>query len=102
MRKSATVIAMFAVLVGACAKANHPPPRTAPSAPEQASLDTNEEEDQDGDVDAEDEAPASDAKADATEQGPCPAGTVLVETSEKRFCIDKYEASLVEVAADGS
>ncbi len=102
MRKSASVLAIFSILVVACASSKTPPRAATPAG--QASLDATEEEDQDGEVDAEDEAPADEAKeaeAPATDD-PCPAGTVLVDTSERRFCIDKYEASLVEVAPDGS
>jgi hypothetical protein len=41
----------------------------------------------------------------AAEDGPCPAGMALVEVTSptpRRFCVDRYEASLVEVLADGS
>src|SRR5262249_53461721 len=32
---------------------------------------------------------------------PCPRGMALVAEGARRFCIDAYEASLVEAAADG-
>lgn len=46
------------------------------------------------------EAEATDDVEDA--EVPCPPDMVLVETSAQRFCIDKYEASLVERFPDGS
>ncbi len=50
-------------------------------------------EDHDGDVEAEDVV-AGDPR--------CPEGMVAVETGERAFCIDRYEASLVEVLPDGT
>jgi len=34
--------------------------------------------------------------------GPCGEGMALVEAADRRFCIDRYEASLVEVLPDGT
>jgi hypothetical protein len=55
--------------------------------------------DEDGDVEASDEG-----GSDVTHEtdGPCPAEMVLVEAEDLQFCIDKYEASLVEIGPDGS
>ena len=58
---------------------------------EAANTDT---EDSDGDPEASSElAPSAD---------PCPTNMVLVATSEARFCVDKYEASLVEADGEGN
>ncbi len=76
-------------------------PSSSPHAPAEANgaRDGAEEaaaddaEDMDGDVEAEDVAAGD---------GRCPEGMVAVETPERAFCIDRYEASLVEVTADGA
>jgi hypothetical protein len=52
--------------------------------------------------DSDGETEASSELAIVTEPSPCPTNMVLVATGELRFCVDKYEASLVEVDADGS
>ncbi len=53
-------------------------------------------DDHDGDAEAEDVAPAPPGDPR------CPEGTVAIETADRAFCIDRFEASLVEVLADGS
>lgn len=65
---------------------------------------------EDAEADAEpaaDENAESDGDVEATSsvtesEGPCPANMVLVAAGEARFCIDTYEASLVEVDTDGN
>jgi len=61
-----------------------------------------------GDEPDDDSRAASDTdspRGEAEAAGPCPADMVLVDVaspSPRRFCVDKYEASLVEVLADGT
>lgn len=55
--------------------------------------DTGSAPDHDGEVEAEDVAAADER---------CPEGMVVVESGERAWCIDRYEASLVEVMPDGS
>lgn len=57
--------------------------------------------DSDGMAEAEDNIVAEENALD-TCSGPCPCGMVLIDAGSARFCVDKYEASLVETAADGS
>jgi formylglycine-generating enzyme required for sulfatase activity len=77
----------------ACAAGTKAP--TAPLSPIMAPSpdEDSEEGDDDGDVEATD-APV------AAPDGPCGRGMVLVAAGELRFCIDVYEASLVE-SVDG-
>jgi hypothetical protein len=51
------------------------------------------------------EEPAAEEEEDGeveVESSPCPGGMALVADGTHRFCIDKYEASLVEAAPDGA
>jgi hypothetical protein len=58
--------------------------------------------------DRADRADHDDGAAESELAGPCPADMALIEmatpssASPRRFCVDKYEASLVEVLADGT
>ena len=47
------------------------------------------------------ELATSEADAGESPSSPCPRNMVVVETGDTRFCIDVYEAALVEVGADG-
>jgi hypothetical protein len=100
--------ALFVVLglvLGACGPGTRAPSlvtaqREAPDGG--APQETEAEEDADGaDPDGEPEA-SSDVAAPVEPTSPCPAAMVLVGSGEMRFCIDKYEASLVEVDSAGN
>ena len=96
------VVALVALVVGsACASK----PRTA-SAPQAAGPEDAGEVASNDDVAAEDGGAADDASETAQDDGgpagPCPADMALVETATLRACVDRYEASLVEVVADGT
>ncbi len=105
MRKGA--LAFFVLVIAACGTAPRKPavqgvaPASAPDVdpPARSNVapgdDTSDDASDDGE---DDDLPAAGASAD-----PCPRNMVLVDTDgERRFCIDKYEASLVEVMPDGT
>jgi hypothetical protein len=109
-RSSAATLALVVGLLGsACATRPAAAPRAvAPSvAPVAAPTAAS-----DGEGEAEEPEDASEAandtdppRAESEASGPCPVDMVLVEMAAptpRRFCVDKYEASLVEVLADGS
>ncbi len=105
---AATFALVFVVLGSACATRPAAAPRAvAPSVSPTASTPAN---DGDGDTDEPDEdtRAANDTdslRGEGEPAGPCPADMVLVAVaspSPRRFCVDKYEASLVEVLADGT
>ena len=110
-RGVAATFALVLVLLGsACATRPSAAPRAvAPSVSPTASTSTPANEG-DGDADEPDEdtraANDSDSlRGEGEPAGPCPADMVLVAVaspSPRRFCVDKYEASLVEVLADGT
>ena len=103
-----------AVLASACATqrpgAHAAQARTGDAGAPSGPVAEEAEEAEDGGTEGGGEGPEADpaelANADAhPEAGPCPADMVLVETAApipRRFCVDMYEASLVEVMADGS
>ncbi|MBX3199908.1 MAG: hypothetical protein KF894_17360 [Labilithrix sp.] len=99
---------MLGLALAACGPTTRAPAsasaqREAPDAGAAADEEDEDEGDQ-GDQGGE-EPGASDVAAtadDETSPAPCPANMVLVESGELRFCIDKYEASLVEVDGDGN
>lgn len=102
MRKGALVL--VACVIAACGTAPRRPAAqgvahaTVPRV-EATPAEASEAPDEDGD-EADDaiEAPSTDATPT-----PCPRNMVLVEADgQGRFCIDKYEASLVEVMPDGT
>ena len=110
MGAAAFAIVAIAVLGTACASAPHAaatlPARSVAAA--EAPSDSSEPEGDDSD-DGATPAPDGDNAAGETGDpaGPCPADMALVEIagdrpSPRRFCVDKYEASLVEVLGDGS
>jgi hypothetical protein len=103
MTRSGGVVAfLLAGLVAACATTPRAVATTAaaPAIPAADSEQTSD--DGDDDADADDDPEVDSAPAQRAEQGPCPTGMALVDDSGKHFCIDKYEASLVETMADGS
>jgi hypothetical protein len=102
-RKAAasTFVCLVALAGASCTHAQAPAasPSVSPetSAPEGASGDVA---DPDDDADAEPEV-----ENVATDTAPCPENMALVAppgSEDRAFCIDKWEASLVEVATDGS
>ena len=111
------VIAVMAVLGAACATSPAPiatSPARSVAAPEPAT-DTADSDGDDADDDATATPDARPHDGDDTNRidtsqpsGPCPADMALVETAgsngsaPRRYCVDKYEASLVEVLADGT
>ena len=107
---AAFAIVAVAVLGTACATAPRPNAAAPPRAVAAAELPAGPTEPEGDDTD--DGTPDGDDGARATgesgeQAGPCPADMALVEVpgaqpSQRRFCVDRYEASLVEVGADGT
>ena len=111
---TAFAVVAVAVLGTACATAPRPnaavPARAVAAAEAPAGPSEPEGDDtDDGTPDNGDDG--THVTGESAEQGPCPADMVLVELaaaqpsaqpSPRRFCVDKYEASLVEVLADGT
>lgn len=98
-------VVFLALVLAACATGPtyRPAPATpkaarAETAPASTSTTTTTAADASDDEEEEAEAPAA---APAT-PSPCMRNMVIVEQDGKRFCIDKYEAALVEVAPDGT
>jgi hypothetical protein len=101
----------IAVALAACApSAGTPPapPARAPdaldegAAPEDGGADEEGDDASEGEEDAGGEPLAIAAASSPPDGAPCPLGMVLVESADLRFCVDRYEASLVEVAPDGT
>jgi formylglycine-generating enzyme required for sulfatase activity len=100
------------VFVAGCASAHAGAPArsatSAKSAPPATSLAasmadvTQANPDADSDDDDGDVEVASNAAAPAKTQGPCTEEMALVTDGARRFCVDKWEASLVESQPDGS
>jgi hypothetical protein len=88
----------LALVVGACAPTTRAAATSKSSPPHAgdagaAGDEPSDREDEDGEAEASSEpvqGPAS----------PCPTNMVLVASGEARFCVDVYEASLVETEAD--
>ena len=105
-----TVGFVIAVLGSACATrpraAAAPTPSAAPST--RAHAEPNPDEADDGSEDPARATMDSSETADGDSEGaagPCPTDMALIEVSTptpRRFCVDKYEASLVEVLPDGT
>lgn len=100
------VVVLLGLVLGACASAPKGASPVAPKAavPREAPASTTTtnaaDADDDGDGDGDEEAKAEPAAPAAP--SPCARNMVIVEQDGKRFCIDKYEAALVEVAPDGA
>jgi hypothetical protein len=95
-------ITLAALLVAACTMTTRPPAAggiTSPGEADGGTLDADV-----GDAESEGDAaadPTDEADTTADGSGPCPPNMVLAG-DDHRFCIDKYEASLVEASGDGS
>jgi hypothetical protein len=94
-------------LAAACA--SKPAAAPPPAALADATASGTASADDAGSDDSSEEPSSDPAEAPrgevAAEAGPCPADMVLVETtspSPRRFCVDTYEASLVEILPDGT
>ncbi len=97
---SALGIALVALIASACGTAAPPRAATTPTPAPASSTETDDDADDDetdGDVEVESEPPPAEPS-----RGPCPDGMALVDDGTKRFCIDKWEASLVEFLPDGT
>jgi formylglycine-generating enzyme required for sulfatase activity len=98
-QRGMAVAFVFALLGSACAARPRPDTKIAST---QASADAGTTDEGDEGDEADDEVAKEDAAETAQDfdapNGPCPADMALVES----FCIDKYEASLVEMRADGT
>lgn len=91
------MLALFAFGSSAVGCRPAPEPHVPSPPPAPAAVDETPSE--------EDEATAEAADAvdeEPVDQGPCGANMALIATGDKRFCIDKFEASLIEIQADGS
>ena len=107
LRPTATLALVIVLLASACATrpaasphASSPAPAVVPPPSEQAAGDADEPAD-DATTAAEHDSPRGESEPD----GPCPADMVLVDVASptpRRFCVDTYEASLVEVLPDGT
>ncbi|MBX3189996.1 MAG: hypothetical protein KF819_23425 [Labilithrix sp.] len=103
MRSPARHVLAFALAVAVASAACRAGPRaSAVKTPPVASDPAEEAEADDDDDDAGAEAPEEAEPSESVASGPCPPQMALVESDGRRFCVDKYEASLVEVTADGS
>src|SRR5690242_18418964 len=92
----------FAVLFSlalACTATTRPMATGAPSqsVPSDAGGVDDDGDDGDGDGPVE----ATNEIADGGAASPCPTNMALVTSGDARFCIDRYEASLVETDRDG-
>jgi hypothetical protein len=109
------LIGVTSIALGtACATAPHPaaaaPGRAVPTASpgDEPRAGTDEPAEDEPDAPAPDADDTTHVAGEMQEQaGPCPADMALVEiaaprSSPHRYCVDKYEASLVEVSADGT
>jgi hypothetical protein len=97
------VFSAFVLLAAACATSTRPPAQTASASSEaDAGIDDT---DDDTTPETAEGAEATDVHAHA-DSSPCRADMVLVAPDgsdrDVRFCVDKYEASLVEADADGN
>ena len=100
--------AMSIVVGASCASAPHASLAGAASAPDAASGPSGTDDPAADDAAAPDADDTTRLAGESSEQpGPCPADMALVEIAEPRpsphrYCIDRYEASLVEVSAEGA
>ncbi|WP_146652012.1 hypothetical protein [Labilithrix luteola] len=103
MRK-ASPAALFVLLgIVACTTTPKPPAQMPPGvdATADAGVDASSDETATA-AEAPDEDEAADAGSEAPTPRACPDHMALVDDGQKRFCIDQWEASLVETVADGS
>ncbi|MBX3233236.1 MAG: hypothetical protein KIT84_20805 [Labilithrix sp.] len=101
-----TTVALAAAVFIACASTARAPATVAANAAP-ADIDAGEEPDggdgdDEGDDEADDAGTSGEIALGTDDEGPCPAEMVLVESDDVRVCVDRWEASLVEVDADGN
>ena len=103
------MFAVLALIVGACGTGTRPPSQARAAAgvvTDGGVADSDEADAEDVAADVADSDSEGDVEASSEPagepSGPCPRNMVLVENEGARFCIDKYEASLVEVDGDGN
>lgn len=108
MRSGAVFLALVLAFGAACGTAPKPPapaspkaaaPREAPSTTTTTAAGADDAGDDDDDGEEEEAKPEPSAPSAPS---PCARNMVIVEQDGKRFCIDKYEAALVEIAPDGA
>ncbi len=92
---------VLAATLAACGPGSRAP-ATAGASRDAADAGAEQLDDEDDVADADGEVEASSELALGDEPSPCPRNMVLVENGEARFCVDKYEASLVEVDSGGN
>lgn len=103
---SAAALSIAFVSLVACASSTRSPQHAGGRSETNDGIE-GEEDGETADNDGDAEASSSELAITSTEpgSGPCPTNMVLI-TSESpdaaRFCIDKYEASLVETDAEGN
>jgi hypothetical protein len=104
-RRGVVLAFVVAILASACtSKPRAVVPRVAAAPNGAADAGSDEADDSDEEAAGDDSAETAESDGGAP-AGPCPADMALVETTSPavlRFCVDKYEASLVEVLADGT
>ncbi|HVJ88996.1 MAG TPA: hypothetical protein VM580_04270 [Labilithrix sp.] len=113
-RASATLVVLLS-MIGACGSSTRAAATAAgPAHAENAAAESDDDDDAGAETERDTEEDTSAAADDETEErsasatespaeaAPCPKNMVLVASGELRFCIDMYEASLVEVDGDGN
>lgn len=104
--RKASPAALFVLLgIVACTTTPKAPPQVPPSAEASADAGVDASADETATAaveDEHDEDTASDAGTEPAAPSACPEHMALVDDGQKRFCIDQWEASLVETTADGA
>ena len=109
-------MAIAMVVLGTACATTPRPAALPPAVPGLAAADVEgapgetDDEPDDGTSAGSDRPDRDDGSAESEVAGPCPADMALVamagasspSPSPRRFCVDKYEASLIEVLADGT
>ena len=103
LSRIASVLAVATLI--ACAGASRAP--TTATAQNDDLVDAGADEadggeDEEAEAENETDAGTTEENPIATDEGPCPSEMVLVEAEGVRVCVDRWEASLVEVDADGN
>lgn len=102
------VSTVLAVLALSCATRAPMPTSRAPNGVSIAASvedDSDDDDESTADGDADGDLDTSDPSASAVgvePSSPCPTNMVLVSSEDSRFCIDKYEASLIETDSEGN
>jgi hypothetical protein len=93
----------FVFLVVACASSTRPPQHAAAGEADAGVEGEEDGETADNDGDAEVSNSELAMNGETGLAGPCPSNMVLITgENDARFCIDKYEASLVETDSEGN